>query len=193
MKKLLVIACVFIASYGYAQDLKFGVKAGLNLSNIVGDDVEDTNMKAGIYLGGFLNTSLNDRLSFQPELIYSRQGWTENPGEADLTFKMSYINIPLLLKMSLGASDKVHIYAGPQLGFLVNSELEADAGYGTSTQDIEDSTNKVDFNLNFGISFVGNDDMSFDIRYNRGLSKLDEIYDLKVYNSTFQFGVAYSF
>ena len=45
MKKLLVVACVFIASYGYAQDLKFGAKAGLNLSNVVGDDVEDVDMK----------------------------------------------------------------------------------------------------------------------------------------------------
>jgi len=193
MKKLLVIACVFVASFSYAQDLKFGVKAGLNLSNIVGDDVEDADMKAGLYFGGFLNTPLNDNLSFQPELLYSRQGWKVDGDGADLSIKTSYINIPLLLKMSLGAADKVHIYAGPQLGFLVKAEAEAEEGDVTGTVDIKDELKNFDFSLNFGLSFDVSDNMSLDVRYNRGLSKLDDVDDSKAYNSGFQLGASYSF
>lgn len=71
MKKILVIVVfVFIASYSYAQDIKYGVKAGLNLTNIVGDDVEDADIKAGLYFGGFLNTPISERLFFQPELLF---------------------------------------------------------------------------------------------------------------------------
>ncbi|RXQ97611.1 PorT family protein [Ancylomarina salipaludis] len=193
MKKILVVICVLIASYGYAQDVKFGAKAGLNLSNLVGDDVDDVDMKAGLYFGGFLNLPLNNNLSFQPELLYSRQGWKIDSGDGDLSIKTTYINIPLLLKMSLGASDKIHVYAGPQLGFLVKAEAQAEQGDVTGTVDIKDEFKDFDFSLNFGLSFDVSDEISLDVRYNRGLSKLDDIDNSKAYNSVIQLGVAYSF
>ncbi|WP_372645764.1 porin family protein [Ancylomarina sp.] len=197
MKKLLVIvACVFMATYGFAQDLKFGAKAGLNLSTLVGDDVANADMKAGLYFGGFLNTPLNDRLSFQPELLYSRQGWKIDAEDADLTIKTSYINIPLLLKMSLGAAGKVHVYAGPQLGFLVKAEVKAELDKSSETGDIKDQTNDFDFSLNIGFSVDISELLALDFRYNRGLSKVpdsDVIDGGKAYNSVIQLGASYSF
>lgn len=195
MKKFLLIVCVcvFAGSFSYAQDLKFGAKAGLNLSNVVGDDVEDVDMKAGLYFGGFMNVSLSEKLSFQPELLYSAQGWKEDVeegfGGGDVKIKTSYLNIPMLLKMSLGSSDKVHVYAGPQLGFL----LDAEAEYKDEDMDMKDQFNSVDFSLNLGLSFNVSDNMTLDVRYNRGLSKLADEGDAKVYNSGFQFGASYSF
>jgi len=191
MKKFLLIVCVcvFAGSFSYAQDLKFGAKAGLNLTNIVGDDVEDVDMKAGLYFGGFMNVSLNDQLSFQPELLYSAQGWKEDFEGEDLKIKTSYLNIPMLLKMSLGTSNKVHVYAGPQLGFLLDAKVDID---GTDL-DIKDEMNSVDFSFNLGLSYDVSDNMSLDVRYNRGLSKLGDEGDAKMYNSGFQFGAAYTF
>ena len=74
MKKILVVFCVLIASYGYAQDVKFGLKAGLNLANTTGSDVEDNKVNTRFYFGGFLNTPISDIVSFQPELLISMQG-----------------------------------------------------------------------------------------------------------------------
>jgi len=195
MKKFLLIVCVcvFAASFSYAQDLKFGAKAGLNLTNIVGDDADDFDMKAGLYFGGFMNVSLNDKLSFQPELLYSMQGakdeYKEEGMSFDETIKLSYLNIPMLLKMSLGTSNKVHVYAGPQLGFLLDAKVDID---GTDL-DIKDEMNSVDFSFNLGLSYDVSDNMSLDVRYNRGLSKLGDEGDAKMYNSGFQFGAAYTF
>lgn len=200
MKKVLVIvACIFMTTYGFAQDLKFGVKAGLNLSTVVGDDVEDTDMTAGLYFGGFLNVPLSDRLSFQPELLYSRQGWKSDwKFEGDSfknTLKLSYLNIPMLLKMSLGASDKIHVYAGPQLGFLLDAELDYEGNGGSGTGDYEDYMNDIDFSIILGLSFNVSDNMSLDVRYNRGLSNIYnyEDGDYKAYSSVFQLGASYSF
>jgi opacity protein-like surface antigen len=196
MKKILVIVFVLIASYSYAQDLKFGAKAGLNLTNIVGDDVEDVDIKAGLYFGGFMNISLSDHLSFQPEILYSMQGWKIDDEGDDMTIKTSYINVPLLLKMSLGGSGKIHIYAGPQLGFLLDAEVDYDNDFGSGTEDLKDYINNVDFSLNLGLSFDVSDNMSLDIRYNRGLSNIiddEEDGDAKAFNSGFQLGASYSF
>jgi len=197
MKKFLLVVCVcvFAGSFSYAQDLKFGVKAGLNLTNAVGDDAEDVDMKAGLYFGGFMNVSLNDRLSFQPELLYSRQGWKVNEDSDETTVKLSYLNIPMLLKMSLGGSNKIHVYAGPQLGFLLDAEADYDNDMGSGTEDMNDFISDLDLSINFGLSFDVSDNMSLDIRYNRGLSKVMDVegVDFKAYNSGFQLGAAYTF
>jgi len=195
MKKILVVVFVLIASYGYAQDLKFGAKAGLNLSNIVGDDVKDVDMKTGLYFGGFLNVPLNTRQSIQVELLYSRQGWKVEEESAEETLKLSYLNIPLLFRQSLGASNKIHFYSGPQLGFLLDAEADYEDEFGSDTEDVDDYINNIDFSLNLGFSIVVSDNMSLDLRYNKGLSKVldfdDE--DIKAYNSSFQVGVSYLF
>jgi len=197
MKKILVIvACVFFVTYGYAQDVKFGAKAGLNLSTLVGDDVDNADMKTGLYLGGFLNAPLGDRLSFQPELLYSRQGVKTDFEDTDYTYKFSYINIPLLLRMSLDANKSVHIYAGPQLGFLVKSEVKAEEGGNSITADFKDYTKNFDFSLNIGFSVDISENLALDLRYNRGLSKvmdMKDMGDVKSYNSVFQLGASYSF
>ena len=206
MKKFLLVVCVcvFAGSFSYAQDIKFGAKAGLNLSTIVGDDIDNADMKAGLYFGGFMNVSLNDRLSFQPELLYSVQGAKDEYKEEDFsyeeTMKLSYLNIPLLLKMSLGASNRVHIYAGPQLGFLLDAESDYEevdySGSYSGTEDIKDYINSFEFSLNLGLSFNVSDNLSLDVRYNRGLSNIfdnDGDEDIKAYNSGFQLGAAYTF
>lgn len=97
--------------------------------------------------------------------------------------------------MSLGAADKVHIYAGPQLGFLLDAEGDYDTEMGSGTQDMDDYINSVDFSLNFGLSFEVSDNMSLDIRYNRGLSKVMDMegMDIKAFNSGFQLGASYTF
>ncbi len=194
MKKVLVIVFVLIASYGYAQDLKFGVKAGLNLANVAGDDVDNNKVNTRFYFGGFLNTPLSDAVSFQPELLVSMQGFEVDmdDSDVDLALNTTYLNIPLLFKMRLGASNSVHFYAGPQLGFLLKAEEEAESGSESYTNDIKDEMNSVDFSLNIGFSFNVNEDFALDLRYNRGLTKLIEDGG-KAYNSVIQLGASYSF
>jgi hypothetical protein len=123
MKNILVVVCLLIASYCNARDFKFGVKTGLNFSNIVGDG-SDGKINTRFYLGGFFNKPISDIVSFQPELVISMQGSKVDTGgmKFDVKVNTTYLNIPLLLKMRLGASNKVHLFAGPQIGFPLKSE-----------------------------------------------------------------------
>ena len=202
MKKILLIVCVFITSYGYAQDLKFGVKAGLNLTNIVGDG-SDGKTNTRYYVGGFLNKSINEVVSFQSELLISMQGAKVDTRESKFDYKVNttYLNIPLLLKIRLGAWDRVHLFAGPQVGFPLKSEEIVDDGSLKRVYDIKKYVNPVDFSLNLGFSFNVRGNLSLDLRYNRGFSKVyqfdGELLDVgdedKDYNSVIQLGASYSF
>lgn len=62
-----------------AQDIKFGVKAGINLANDTGEGEFDTgsSLKAGIHLGGVAQLSISEKFGVQGELLYSMQGFKD--------------------------------------------------------------------------------------------------------------------
>jgi hypothetical protein len=200
MKKILVVVCLLITSYCNARDFKFGVKTGLNFSNIVGDG-SDCKINTRFYLGGFFNKPISEAFSFQPELVISMQGAKNNLGNSkkDIKVNTTYLNIPLLLKMRLGAWNRIHLFAGPQIGFPLKSEQIVEDGSLKKIYDITKHVNPVDFSLNLGLSFKLREDLALELRYNRGFSKVYEFktdlideYD-EDYNSVIQLGAAYTF
>jgi Outer membrane protein beta-barrel domain len=152
-KSLFTVVALLSVSLLAAQEVKFGAKAGLNLSTVkttVDGDIVPTNLDnkflVGFHLGGFAELKITDKFAFQPELIFSLQGAkteldntisiTPFPGvnvtdkyEEKNTLKTSYLNIPLLAKFY--ATEKLFFVAGPQLGFLLSAKLE---GESTSTE-----------------------------------------------------------
>ncbi len=51
-----------------------GIKGGLNIATITGDDIEGFDSKMGFVFGGFLTYEVNETFSFQPEVLFSRKG-----------------------------------------------------------------------------------------------------------------------
>ncbi|MGC9336554.1 MAG: hypothetical protein ACP5EQ_00365 [Candidatus Cloacimonadia bacterium] len=52
---IIMIAVVFCASLATAQGITgYGSKGGLNIANLTGDDVDDTDPRMGLAIGGFL-------------------------------------------------------------------------------------------------------------------------------------------
>lgn len=197
MKKILVLVCLLITSYCNARDFKFGVKTGLNLSSAIGSDIHDSaKMRLGMYLGGFVNTPLNDRFSLQSELTYSMQGWKVGNQEDDRAiYKTHYLNMPLLLRMNLGHSDKIHVYAGPQVGVLLNARSEYYTQFGEGTTSITEWIKNFDFSITLGVSIAIYKKIDLDLRYNRGLTQVVDLYflDGTSYYSIIQLGASYSF
>ena len=84
MKKLVLSAvAVFAFTFANAQEVKFGAKAGANLSNVktslpatAGESVAnpDTKSVIGFHVGGFAEIKLSDKFAFQPELLLSTEG-----------------------------------------------------------------------------------------------------------------------
>ncbi len=195
MKKVLVVICVLIASYGYAQDAKFGIKAGWNFANISGSDVRNAEIIGRGHYGLFFKTQLSTYCSFQTEVLYSEQGFQYGRGNESEELKTSYINFPLLWRVSLDPSNAVNLYAGPQFGFLLDSEKKTEVGDTRTTEDVKDEMNSFDFGLNFGICVNVSQHIAIDLRYNKGLRKMMKFQgtNISVYNSVMQLGASYSF
>ena len=197
MKKVLFVVCLLIASNCNARDFKFGVKTGLNFSNIAGDG-SSGEMNTRYYVGGFFHKPISEVVSFQPELLISMQGAKVDTGGMNFDYKVntSYLNIPLLLKIRLGDWNRVHLFAGPQVGFPLKSEEVVTRGSRKEIYNIKKHVNPVDFSLNLGFSFYVREDLALDLRYNRGFSKVYEFendVDDEDYNSVIQLGASFSF
>ena len=180
---VLMIASSLFAQPGFGK----GVKGGLNIANLGGSDVEGTDSRTALVFGVFVDVPLSPIFSIQPEVLYSMQGAkekeTDNGTTVDITYKLDYIQIPVLVKVNVpvqGSNVKPSIFAGPALGINTTAKAKGEGGGVSAEVDLKDlgmPVKSTDFSLVFGagIGFgVGSMTIDFDARYWLGLSSIDD-------------------
>jgi Outer membrane protein beta-barrel domain len=85
MKKmiLILVAIASITVQSKAQNVKtdnaskfhFGIKGGVNVSNVYVSKGEDFVAKAGVAIGAFAQIPLGSIIGIQPEILYSQKGF----------------------------------------------------------------------------------------------------------------------
>jgi len=167
MKKI-ILAAIAVMAFGLtnAQQTRFGIKGGLNLSTVVGGDVENAKTLVGFHVGGFAEIHVVEKFFIQPELLFSAQGAkAEVDFGNDANVKLNYLNIPVLAKYYI-VDKKFSVEAGPQLGVLLSAKVE--------DEDIKDFTRSVDLGFNIGAGYSFTDNLSVGLRYTIGLSPLSD-------------------
>lgn len=146
MKKLTLIFIASVSLFGMnlnAQEdlrgnLKFGIKAGANYSNVWDERDNDfeANGKPGFAGGVFLHVPIGKFIGVQPELLFSQKGFHGSGvllGE-NYSFKRTtnYLEVPLLFTFK--PFPVFSIVAGPQFAFLMSQEDHFTSGPYSSTQ-----------------------------------------------------------
>lgn len=146
MKKittLLIASCSVFGMNANAQedvreDLKFGIRAGANYSNVWDENDNDfeANGKVGFAGGAFLHVPIGKYLGVQPEVLFSQKGFQGSGvllGE-NYSFKRTtnYLEVPLLF--TIKPTSFLSIVVGPQYSFLLSQEDHLTSGPYTSTQ-----------------------------------------------------------
>ena len=185
MKKFSVLVTVLFLTVAASAQLSLGVKAGVNAANFRGSDAEGTKGKIGFFVGATGELTFGGNLAFAPEIVYSLQGVKATEEEGDAKINMSYINIPLLARYKF--ENGFYIEAGLQPGFLMSAKLKIE----DESASVKEAFKKVDLSVPFGIGFQTESHFGVSLRYNLGLSKLDEEGDGKVYNGVAQLGITY--
>ena len=170
--------------------------------NFSGDGAPSPSSLIGFHIGGFVDVKISEKFSIQPELLYSTQGskfnMVVNDGNTDYntenTIKLAYINIPVMFKYY--ATEKFSLEAGPQIGFLTNSEIEVNVLGQSVTQDAKELFESIDFGLNLGAGYDITKNISAGIRYNFGLvnvAKTEAGSNDSIKNNVFSISVGYKF
>ena len=207
MKKIILSTLLVLAfGFTYAQKAEFGIKGGLNSSNFSGDtEGADFKSRIGFNVGAFAAIKLSEKITLQPEILFSTQGAEAQNVEAfvngsiyngDVKFNLSYINIPVMFKYYV--ADKFNLEAGPQIGFLASAETstKVDGFNQTVDQDAKDYFESVDFGFNVGAGYDFTDKIFVGIRYNIGLANVFKTQsgdNSETQNSVFSLSVGYKF
>lgn len=203
MKKLLFITTLFLGIISLkAQESHFGAKLTGSFTNFraTGDDAsnwnDNTKGKINLEIGLVSEFMLSDQFALAPELNYAGEGDVYEVFGLKDTFFTSYLQIPVMAKYYL--NDNFSLNFGPQVGFLMSAESEAELTINGQTskdsQDLKDHFNSTEFGLNMGAGYKLDNGLFFDFRYSLGLSKLlknDDPGNLK--SSALKFGVGYFF
>ena len=170
------------------EGIKFGIKGGLNISNLKGK-IENNTIRTGLNFGILTEIILTDNYSFQPELLYSGQGFRNEDPTNSSVYKFDYIIMPLLVKYYV--INNLSIETGPQLGLLINSLNRSDTG--------NESINNqkiFDFGLDFGLGFQFSNSTFLQARYNLGITNVNGANNAdanKYTNSVFQISIGSQF
>lgn len=183
MKKILLLAVFTVLGVANvnAQKIKLGVKGGINLASVSGDNTKDIGSVTAFNFGVLSEVPISEKFSFQPELMYSGQGYSFN----DNTIALNYLNIPLMGKYYV--TKGLSVEAGPQIGFLLAAKNEK--------TDVKDSFKTVDFGVNLGLGYKLENGLNFGVRYNLGLTDINNVANSsnKNKNGVFQLSVGYFF
>jgi len=128
------------------SDVKFGIKGGINFSNMYTDNVDDENVLTGFNVGFFAKAPITSFIALQPEINFTTKGseLTYNNGFAQgkAKFRMNYIEVPLLLVVNLTKNFNIH--GGPYLAYLIDGNVKNDSD--VNAFDFENNINNDDFN-----------------------------------------------
>lgn len=185
MKKLLLAAVAVLSISLNAQEVKYGAKAGINISSLSGDN---TKSKTGFQIGALADFKFSERVSIQPELTLATGGGEYAyvaiaPGD---TLPYSYvqkidlttINLPIMAKFYV--MEGLNLQVGPQLTYVVGDK---------SNTVVTDPTSGDFLASNYNLS-----DTSITLSYADGSSdKISTNFGSSKFNIGLNFGAAYEF
>jgi hypothetical protein len=136
--------------------VRVGLTGGLNISQADQSSFyySRASSTTGIVIGGVLDCPITKNLSLLVEPTYSEKGTTAQPvlyqdDVSKVNFDLSYFEVPLLLKYSVGKDIRPYLLVGTTFGFNLSSnvgaevrgpwfgQLEIETGAGNAVRDLE--------------------------------------------------------
>ena len=154
----------------------FGIKGGMNFSNLLSKDADKTKILAGFNAGVFLKMPVSRFFAVQPELYYTTKGAevTYNNLLLDGTarFTYNYIEVPLLLVVNI--TDNFNVHLGPYAAIMISGKVKNESNINLFNYEENIDTqdyNRLDAGLTAGLG-VDFGLFGMGVRYNYGLTKV---------------------
>ena len=216
MKKIFttLLLALGISAATVAQNISYGVKAGVNFSDWRGDasasiqelidlaGFVDTRPNVGFHFGGHLIIPVNEMLTLEPGVLYAQKGMqiTEIledkiflPIQAKAVVKSHYLDIPIMAKVKVAQGFQV--FAGPQVSYLMANRLKTKAGIlGFNVQEnfpIDAGFRKFDVALAGGLGYQFANGTNISASYEHGLNSIDDGGFFNAYNRVLKASVGF--
>jgi hypothetical protein len=158
---MLASATSIMAQVDFREKLGFGLKLGLNYSNVYDSEGEefDADGKVGMAGGLFLSVPIGSFLGIQPELLLSQKGFSGSGvilgAPYAFTRTTTYIDLPILIALKPSAG--LTFLVGPQYSYLVRQKDVFTSSGNSVAQEEEFENDNIRKNI---LCFVGGADIN---------------------------------
>jgi hypothetical protein len=183
MKKIILFTCLLvitgITAMAQTSKFTFGIKGGVNYSNLkTKDDLTDQKNIMG-YQAGIFSRVGGAGLYFQPELYLGTKGneFTSldmNSRMIDVKGKIKFttLDLPLLVGTKIGSNKlNLRFMGGPIVSFIIDENNTLGSAYNSLSDFGNYKKQTLGFQAGSGID-LGN--LTFDVRYESGLSNVSQ-------------------
>jgi len=145
----------------FREKLSFGLKGGVNISNVYDSEGEQFNADAkfGLAAGAFASIPLGKFFGVQPEILFSQKGYKGSGSilgsSYSFTYTSNFIDVPLLF--ALKPISLITIVAGPQYSFLISDKYEFNSAIVNTNQENEFNNDNIRKNI---LCFLGGIDFN---------------------------------
>lgn len=177
MTMMLLISASQLTFSQLKNDFKFGIKGGVNFTNINTNNTSENKSLTGVNFGIFAKLPITSSFAIQPEMYFTTKGseLTYQSVFVDGTaqFDLNYIEVPVLAVFKI--TNKFNVQLGPYASYLVNSNVKNVSDINFNFEDNIDSGDftKFDTGVAAGLEFEGKS-FSLGVRYNFGLITVGE-------------------
>ena len=162
---LLLIFLLGITSINsYSQRFEGGVLGGINATQVDGDAYKGFH-KAGMVLGGYVQTDISRNLFASMELKFAQKGSRNidslaTYGQIKYIMRLNYAEIPIYL--GIRTSEKTTLIAGASVGYLISGKEFND--YGEFPSEDQNPFNALDVEAMIGFRFQITNRLFLDLR-----------------------------
>lgn len=190
----IMVICVFFCTHAQKIDedpqyARAGFKGGVNYSGITGD-IDDSGSRIRVHMGAVIEYPISSTFFIQGELLYSAQGYTIDVDDMEQKISLNYLALPIIAKFYV--TDQMSLESGPQMSALStvrNEDIE------DNDDEFFNSFNSFDFSWGFGAGYKFDSGLFFQLRYNLGLSNINDtdVIDVTNKNGIGQVSIGYLF
>lgn len=128
--KLMLVLALFAMVTAVSAQVSLGVKGGINMSNLYGDELDNENVKIGFNVGLLADIDFSFNSAIQTGLFFTTKGYKYDSGNLDYTENLMYIQLPVhyAYKIDVTPGTRVVFHAGPYAAYGVGGSRKLDAG-----------------------------------------------------------------
>jgi hypothetical protein len=195
MTKILFIAffTVAVVSGVRAQDVAkkkagWGVKTGLNFSNLRIENGVNSEGKTGLVFGTFFRIRTGKMFQLQPEFLYSSMGGEVNDGNGTGKVRLNYFSIAPLARYQW--NNKLAFVAGPQVDMLIQAKRKSGAN---QISKVTANYKEASFNVSGGAEYWPSHCCGISARYIYGINNVNAAGSMEMKNQGVQLTAAVKF
>ena len=203
--KFLIVAVLlsFLANVSVGQSVKFGLEAGLNLSNFSGD--ADMDAKLGYQGGLYAEHAFSDHYSIRLSLLTANKGAKIEEDGVTMKYALNYIELkPMVIRKfalgNLNLTGGLGVYYAPFASGTLRANkkvLGPDGDSKTESINMGSGDNDMLKSTDFGLSAMAGVDLkdfgTIGVQYEMGLANISNMDGTDVKNSSFSIFYAIPF